>query len=166
MTGGEWREYDAPWELVGESPPEAAVRAGFQRQFMRAREQPRHRLIIASVNGQPLGWVNRYSDARFTDCWYLGICIGEDDFLGRGLGTEAFWLWIDYLFAGSEIHRLGFMTYSFNVRMIRVAEKLGISNEGSDREIINWHGRWIDRVRFGILRREWEELRSTRRDGP
>ncbi len=51
-------------------------------------------------------------------------------------------------------------TYSFNPRMIRVAEKLGFMHEGTEREVINWQGEWLDRLCFGILRKEWEERRK------
>jgi RimJ/RimL family protein N-acetyltransferase len=161
MTGGEWREYDAPWELVEPAPPVPVLWSNFQRRWLRAREHPRQRLIIATEDDIAVGWVTRYGETRFEDCWNVGICIGEDAWLGRGLGTEALRLWIDYLFANSKIHRLGLLTYSFNIRMIRVAEKVGVRPEGTDREIINWKGEWIDRVRFGILRWEWEKQART-----
>jgi RimJ/RimL family protein N-acetyltransferase len=87
--------------------------------------------------------------------WYVGIDICEDDDLGRGFGTEAFGLWIDYLFLHSEVHRLGLDTWSFNPRMKRVAEKLGLVYEGAERELREWQGQRLDLVHYGLLRREW-----------
>jgi RimJ/RimL family protein N-acetyltransferase len=41
--------------------------------------------------------------------------------------------------------------------MMRVAEKLGFVNEGAQRELIEWQGKWLDLVHYGMLRGEWEE---------
>ncbi len=159
QAAGEWREFDAPWE---EGPP---ARTAEQREHLRGRFQrlcaeplpdPRMTAIIALPDGRPVGWVNRHDLERFPDTCKLGIDICEDECLNRGLGTEALALWIGYLFATPALRRVGLDTWSFNPRMIRVAQKLGFSREGADREMVCWRGEWLDRIHFGLLRREWE----------
>ncbi len=88
----------------------------------------------------PLGWVNRYGEQENPRVRYVGIDICEDAYLNRGLGTEALRLWIDHLFATSDVHKLGLETWSFNPRMIRVAEKVGFVYEGRQREVRQWQG--------------------------
>jgi RimJ/RimL family protein N-acetyltransferase len=156
MKQGEWQQYDAPWEAERLPRDEQEVRKMFSERFMHNLSSPRSRAIIATREHKPLGWVNRYVEKRFPDAWSIGLDICEDGYLNRGIGTEALRLWIDYLFANSNIHRIGFATYSFNPRMIRVAEKLRFRHEGSDREIIRWQGEWVDRLHFGMLRNEWQ----------
>ena len=117
---------------------------------------PRKRAMIATLEGEPLGWVNRYGDKSFPEAYRVGISIGEDAYLNQGIGTEALGLWVDYLFSNSDVHRIGLDTWSFNARMMRVAEKLGFVREGAERELIQWQGEWLDLVHFGMLRREWE----------
>jgi RimJ/RimL family protein N-acetyltransferase len=136
---------------------EDKVRNLFAKRFMNGLTTPRTCAIIAVIENKPLGWVNRYVEKRFPDSWLVGIDICEDEYLNRGIGTEALRLWVDYLFANSDIHRIGFATYSFNPRMRRVAQKLGFTYEGTDREIIRWQNKWVDRLHFGILRQEWEQ---------
>jgi RimJ/RimL family protein N-acetyltransferase len=160
IRSGEWREFDAPWERLAANTNQYLLRANFEQRFLLDRKTPRGKLIIATPGSYPIGWVNRYVEPRFSDFWLVGICICEDQYLGHGLGSEALKLWIDYLFENSEIHRLGLATYSFNPRMIRVAERLGFKHEGTDRQIINWRGQWHDRLHYGMLRSEWEELRG------
>jgi RimJ/RimL family protein N-acetyltransferase len=155
MNQGEWQQYDAPWEIEYLFRDEHEVRKMFSERYMRNLSSPRSRAIIATQEHKPLGSVNRYVEERFPDAWFIGINICEDDYLNKGIGTEALKLWVDYLFAKSNIHRIGLATYSFNPRMIRVAEKLGFTHEGTDREIIRWHGEWVDRLHFGVLRNEW-----------
>jgi RimJ/RimL family protein N-acetyltransferase len=158
-SSGEWRSFDAPWEEGGPSvttPEDAeAFRERFRAWCQKEPDLPRRRAIIVATEGKPLGWVNRYAKNDYPDVWYLGIDICEDDYLGRGLGTEALGLWLDYLFWHSEVYRIGLETWSFNPRMMRVAEKLGLVYEGAERELREWQGERLDLVHYGLLRREW-----------
>ena len=159
QTGGIWRQFDAPWEALGFTPtPErvARLRSTFVELLEAELPAPRQEAIIATTEGRPVGWIRRYGEQRFPDSWSLGIGIGEDDCIGKGHGTEALGLWIDHLFGNSSIHRLALTTYSFNGRMMHVAEKVGMVNEGTEREVVLWEGLWRDRVRYSLLRQEWE----------
>ena len=156
--GGEWQQYDAPWELEKLAKTEGRrekLRESFLHSCAEEPALPRKHAVIASKENQPLGWINRYVESRFPDAWLIGIEICEDEYLNRGLGTAALRLWIDHLFVHSTIHRLGLRTYSFNPRMIRAAEKAGFCHEGTEREMIHWQGQWLDRIYMGMLREEW-----------
>jgi len=159
-THGEWRLYDAPWEdehVPTTAEEEEAFRVRFLEKCRQELSVPRKRATIATLEGEPLGWVSRYGDKDFP-AYRVGIDICEDAYLNQGIGTEALGLWVDYLFANSDVHRIGLDTWSFNERMMRVVEKLGFVREGIERELIRWQGEWLDRVHFGMLRREWEDL--------
>lgn len=155
MKTGEWLEYDTPWEKDFRSIRAAKER--FVEEFLHDMSVPRRRAIICpkEQKDKPIGWVSRYGDKRFPDAWLIGIDICEDECLNMGYGTEALGLWVDYLFLNSEIHRLGFDTYSFNGRMMHIGEKLGFIHEGTEREVIYWQNAWVDRLQFGLLRKEW-----------
>jgi RimJ/RimL family protein N-acetyltransferase len=162
-THGEWRFLDAPWDgfytsLTAEQ--EANFRVKFLESYTGGLPSPRKTVIIATNDNQPLGWVIRSGQDRTPDTWTVGIAICEDDALNKGLGTEALNLWVDYLFANSTQHRIGLDTWSFNPRMIHVAEKLGFVLESRQREVIQWDGKWLDLIHFGMLRSEWEEKRT------
>ena len=147
-----------PWDGVYVTltkEEEEEIRQAFLERFPQSPPSPRARAIIATVEGEPLGWVTRYVNERFPDAWFVGIDICEDAYLNRGFGTEALGLWIDYLFSSSDVHRIGLDTWSFNARMTRVAEKLGLVYEGAQRSLIKWHGERLDLLHFGILRGEW-----------
>jgi RimJ/RimL family protein N-acetyltransferase len=156
---GEWRQFDAPWQesrFSTMTPEEIeAFRERLRDGSQQELDSPRKMAVIVSLEGKPLGWVNRYAKKDYPDVWYVGIDICEDDYLGRGFGTEALGLWIDYLFSHSEVYRIGLETWSFNPRMMRVAEKLGLVYEGAERELREWQGERLDFVHYGLLRREW-----------
>jgi RimJ/RimL family protein N-acetyltransferase len=158
---GEWREYDAPWEAVAApvtEDEEARLRKAFLDACKEEKLTPRKRATIATRDGEPLGWVNRYGKDRCPQAWNVGIDICEDRCLNKGIGTEALGLWIRYLFTHSDVHRIGVDTWSLNPRMKRVAEKLGFTFEGAQREMLEWQGEWLDLHHYGMLRSEWEEM--------
>jgi RimJ/RimL family protein N-acetyltransferase len=159
QTHGEWLRYDAPWEdgpALETAEEEEAFRARFLETCQQELPVPRKRAMVAMREGKPLGWVNRYGDKSFPEAYLVGIDICEDAHLNQGIGTQALGLWIGYLFSNSDVHRIGLDTWSFNGRMMRVAEKLGPVNEGAQRELIEWQGEWLDLVHYGMLRGEWE----------
>jgi RimJ/RimL family protein N-acetyltransferase len=160
LSHGEWRLIDAPWhgyktETTAEQ--EKRDREWFTQQLNGGEESwIGKRAVIATLGGIPLGWVNRYSENNNPYVCYVGIDICEDAYLNRGLGTEALRLWVDYLFAGSDRHKLGLDTWSFNPRMIHVAEKVGFVLEGRECAVRQWQGEWLDLLHFGILREGWQ----------
>lgn len=165
-TRGEWLGYDAPWEggakTFDADERVQAFKQGFLKRYVKDLASPRAKAIVATPAGAAVGWVNRYAEKRFPQAVSVGIDICDDAYLNQGIGTDALRLWVGYLFANTDVHRVGLGTYSFNPRMIRVAEKVGFRREGADREIVQWRGQWLDRVRFGLLRREWDRRVLTR----
>lgn len=160
LNHGEWRRYDAPWERPASMTADeiSTKRKKFLETCMQELPMPRNRATIATLENKPLGWVNRYADQRRPEAWFVGIDMCEDDYLNRGYGAEALGLWIQHLFTNSEIHRIGLDTWSFNPRMMHVAEKVGFVYEGAQRELIAWQGQRLDLVHYGMLRREWEKI--------
>jgi len=159
MHKGEWKDFDAPWEEF-DNLSKKELRKRFEQLFLKEKVKPRKRAIMTLPEDKPIGWVNRYHDNEHDSLFLIGIDICEDDHLDAGLGTEALELWINYLFENSDVHKVGLHTYSFNHRMNKVAKRLGFKKEGVDREVIRWKGEWINRIRYGMLRHEWNEMRG------
>jgi RimJ/RimL family protein N-acetyltransferase len=162
---GEWRFFDAPWygyRTTTTAAQEQRDREWFAEQLSSSDSESylNRRAVITTPDGIPIGDVSRYSLDRNPFVWYVGIGICEDDYLNRGLGTEALRLWVDALFTISDVHKLCLETWSFNPRMIRAAEKVGFVLEGRLREMRLWEGEWVDFTLFGLLRREWEVRRA------
>jgi RimJ/RimL family protein N-acetyltransferase len=148
-----WK-YDGPW--FNEDPAELPKRA--RKRLERKSKKPPSQLEI-ETGGEHVGWVVVYyfdTDPHMTE---VGIDIVEDRLWGRGLGTEALALWIDHLFRTRGLMRAGLCTWSGNRGMVRVAEKLGMKQEACTRNGCEVGGRFYDRLRYGILREEWESAR-------
>jgi len=116
--------------------------------------------LIITVNGQFIGVVGAYWVDQNTNWLETGIVTYNTDYWNGGYGSEAYRLWIDYLFNNSPLHRLGMSTWSGNERMIRVAEKLGMQCEARIRDARIVDGKYYDAIKMGILRSEWEKQKN------
>ncbi|KMJ57431.1 acetyltransferase [Bacillus sp. LL01] len=83
------------------------------------------------------------------------IDIGEKKHWGKGYGSEALKLLLDYAFLELNLHRVSLRVFSFNEKAIHLYTKLGFEKEGISREGLYRNGRWHDIVHMGILKREY-----------
>jgi RimJ/RimL family protein N-acetyltransferase len=118
---------------------------------------PRMRLAIADMESdQLIGRVASYWESQETNWLCIGITLYDPKFWGKGIGFEALELWIDYLFdARPELVRLDLRTWSGNLGMIALAEKLGFSREACFRKARIVGGKHYDGLGYGILKEEW-----------
>ncbi len=91
----------------------------------------------------------------------FGIAIGEKDYWSRGYGTEATRLIIHYGFEQLNLHRITSSAISFNERSLRLHLRVGFKEEGRQREANFKNGEYHDLVMFGLLRKEWQEMKNT-----
>jgi RimJ/RimL family protein N-acetyltransferase len=76
---------------------------------------------------------------------------------GRGYGTEAAQLMVDYLFLSRGIIRIQAAANVRNKASQRVLEKAGFRIEGTSRKSAFVRGVWTDSHLYSILREEWKE---------
>ncbi|WP_375500781.1 GNAT family N-acetyltransferase [uncultured Jatrophihabitans sp.] len=92
-------------------------------------------------------------------CATIGIALGRDH-LGRGYGTDAMRVIVDYAFREMGLHRLQLVVAPYNRRAVRAYEKAGFVEEGRHREAV-WHdGAWYDEVLMSLLHHEWADRRA------
>jgi RimJ/RimL family protein N-acetyltransferase len=89
---------------------------------------------------------------------FLAIGIGDPHFWGKGYGTDAMKLLMQYAFQELGLYRVGLNVISANERAMRLYERLGFIREGAQRECVYRDGKRLDLVYYGILRHEWEGL--------
>lgn len=94
--------------------------------------------------------------------WFIGnlleiSCILAPNERGKGYGTEATRLMVDYLFLSKDIARIQAHTDAGNIASQKVLQKVGFKREGIIRKSVFARGEWRDRALFSILREEWKE---------
>lgn len=86
----------------------------------------------------------------------FGTMIGEKSAWGKGYGTEATRLVVRYAFEELHLNRVQLHVYAYNLRGIRVYEKVGFRREGVLRQAHVYDNRFWDTVVMAMLREEWE----------
>ncbi|KGX85595.1 GNAT family N-acetyltransferase [Pontibacillus litoralis] len=112
--------------------------------------------LVIIVGDELIGSVSSYWIDKHTNWLETGIVIYDKKYWNGGYGTEAYKLWIDFLFESTKLHRLGMSTWSGNLRMIKVAKKIGMIEEARVRQARMVNDEYFDAIKMGILRREWE----------
>lgn len=96
----------------------------------------------------------------------IGYGIGEASNRGRGYGTEAVQLALEFAFSELNMHRVTATVFSYNPPSARLLEKLGFVHEGIMRERVQRDGRRHDLVFYGLLRPEWERQTAAQSPDP
>ncbi len=89
---------------------------------------------------------------------WTAIGIGERDLWGKGFGTEAMRLLLQYAFATLNLNRVSLTVFGYNDRAYRSYLKCGFSEEGRARQCLNRFDQRWDMVYMGILREEWQAI--------
>ena len=76
---------------------------------------------------------------------------------GKGNGTEAVEIMVDYLFLSKDITRVQACTDTRNHASQKVLEKAGFKKEGTMRKYLFLRGELRDAYSYSILREEWKE---------
>ncbi len=129
--------------LLGEERLMLAVRAGSGADSG----------VGPGVDGEFVGFVAaRRAGARVVSRhWNIGVQLLPRA-RGRGVGTRAQQLLVEYLFAHSPVMRLEADTETGNLAEQRALEKCGFLREGVQRAAVFRAGEWRDVVRYGLLR--------------
>ena len=94
-------------------------------------------------------------------CEY-GIFIGEESYLGKGIGSKAAQLVLDYAFEELYLNRVFLRVFAKNIRAIKSYENAGFKYEGTFRDDVIIAGVPYDMVFMAILRDDWEKENNFR----
>ncbi|WP_442952311.1 MULTISPECIES: GNAT family N-acetyltransferase [unclassified Paenibacillus] len=156
----EWKQWDAPYFALEHESYE-----DFERSMLRRLEATKHNsdpdsIRIVELNGRIVGTISYYWEHRPSMWLEMGIVLYRSAQWGRGIGTRVLQMWSSHLFEQLPLVRVGLTTWSGNERMMRSASKAGLQVEGRMRKCRIVDGQHYDSIRMGMLREEWEQIRS------
>lgn len=113
-------------------------------------------IITDTETGTDVGSVYfRDIDRQNKKCEY-GIFIGEESCRGKGIGSAAAKLALDYAFSEMDMNRVFLRVFAKNPRAIKSYENAGFKYEGKFRQDVIIDGVGYDMVFMAILKDEWE----------
>lgn len=88
---------------------------------------------------------------------HIRIAIDQPAHQGKGYGSEAMLLMLDYGFGIANLHRIELEVFAFNERAIRTYEKLGFQREGVKRDVLYYNHEYHDAILMSMLEDEFRQ---------
>ena len=104
--------------------------------------------MIGTVSLEKIDMINRIGT--------LGIFIGEEEYRGKGYGTEAVKLILEYGFKYLNLYNINLDLMEFNTRALKCYEKCGFKEYGRRRKCRFVNGKYYDCISMDILADEFE----------
>lgn len=111
--------------------------------------------IYDRATATPIGGLGLRDIDWVTNCATLGISLHRKDYWGKGYGTEAMTLLLDYGFTVLGLHNIMLDTYAYNERSLASYRKVGFKEIGRRREAQRLGDKRYDVVFMDILRAEF-----------
>lgn len=155
----EWDYYDEPW-----TPPREPISWEEWEQRQREREETLYASPergsswqIDTAEGRHIGSISCYHVDKDAGVPMIGIGLPEEDTWGRGYGTEAVRLLLDYLFREVGLDEVRTGTWTGNARMVRVAQKCGFVeiDRHTHEACVTVRGEPLVMVEYALTRAGW-----------
>lgn len=169
------KEEDIKIAVEHNSDPEIACNADFSAPLPQSAENLKEwleemrkksnrykgfNLAIETKDGKFIGTCGAFHMDRKNRVAQVGIGIGNKDYLGKGYGTEAMKLLVEFLFDEYNVNKVKLGVFAFNERAIKSYEKCGFKNEAVLREILYRFGKYHDMINMAILREDYYKDRG------
>lgn len=116
--------------------------------------------IFLIKNDQYIGNVELRVLSNITQRGSLGITIFNPEYWGKGFGTEASNLILDFGFSVLNLHTIELEVFSFNERALACYTKVGFVETGRKREAHFSAGKYHDIILMDISQREFASTRK------
>jgi [ribosomal protein S5]-alanine N-acetyltransferase len=90
----------------------------------------------------------------------IGLVIGEKEYWGKDVGTEAVALFLDYGFNELSFFKITGSMFHVNVGSWRVAEKVGMTREIVLKKQAYVRGEYVDEYQYSMFKDEWQQKRK------
>ncbi|TFG02819.1 MAG: N-acetyltransferase [Promethearchaeota archaeon] len=102
---------------------------------------------IGSVGLSRINWFNRWANAF--------ALIGEKEYWGKDIATEAVKLILKYAFEELNLHKISGGAAINNIGSWTVAEKVGFTFEATHKDEFYVDGKYIDTKRYYFFKEDW-----------
>jgi len=151
---------DSEFRRLADSDPtdvssEKKIKEWLEKRNEEGFKPERYPFAIRALDGDKLiGFTGLWVDLIHSEGW-VGIGIGEREFWGKGYGTDAMRLILQYAFAELNLKRVSLALHSYNERALKSYEQAGFTLEGRTRGDQRREGKRTDTLWMGILHDEW-----------
>ena len=107
--------------------------------------------VFDSQTGSHIGNVTFSSIDRKNEVGVIGIAIGDKAFRGKGYGTEALALAVEYAFKVLVLHRIDAWVSVNNISSQKLFTRVGFEQEGLLKDRVKFEGGFVDAYIYGLI---------------
>lgn len=112
--------------------------------------------IYDNLSNRLIGHISLYAIKRLPySSGFVGYSM-DQNFIGRGIATEAVNLVLQFAFQTINLHRVEAYVAPKNTASVRVLEKSGFKQEGLLKELLFINGEWVDHYMYAILQSDFK----------
>ncbi len=115
-------------------------------------------MICLNDNDRPIGTMGIHKINHKDGTATTGTFIGEKNCWGKGYGTEAKMVLLNYAFNTLNLRKICSSVYAFNKRSLRYSEKCGYIIEGTLKKHHFVNGRYVDEVLMAVFKSDFMPL--------
>lgn len=128
------------------------------KHYIESVSRDEHNLVLAIVandTGKHIGNISLQKIDTVSRSAEYAILVGDRDYWGKGIATEASKLLLTHGFNTLNLHRIYCGTSTSNIAMQKLADRLGFKEEGRRREAHYKNGSYDDIIEYGLLADEF-----------
>lgn len=157
-----WVNDPANWSTLGKAFPTNERR---EREFLEKLYETNDQCLLGVVVREAdrlIGSVSLRDMHPVNRCGTFGLLVGDLEQQGKGYGSEATRLMVRMGFEEFNLNRIQLSVMAHHERAVRLYERAGFVLEGRSREAYFRQGRYVDALRYAILRSDWEKQAAVR----
>lgn len=112
-------------------------------------------ILIIQIGNKPIGVIGIHKIDWISKIGTTGAVIGEKSFWGKGYGTDAKMILLNYAFNTLGLRKVMSQVKAFNRRSLAYSIHCGCKIEGRLRKQHFVNGRYYDEIILGLFRGEW-----------
>ncbi|MFA7253490.1 MAG: GNAT family protein [Patescibacteria group bacterium] len=105
-------------------------------------------IFTIEVDGKPVGQVGLLDINPLDKNGCLYIIIGEKNYWGKGIGSQAMEFILNYGFDTLGLHKIWLEVYASNSAAIKLYKKFGFNNEGIYKDQVLYPDGFVDEIRM------------------
>ncbi|HEY0964738.1 MAG TPA: GNAT family protein [Candidatus Paceibacterota bacterium] len=126
-----------------------------------ATGKPGNIVLMMVVDGKPIGTMGIHHINYRHGIATTGALIGEPEYWGKGYGSEAKTLVLEYCFNTLNLRKICSEVIAFNERSVKYSLKCGYEVEGRKKLHHFAKGQYWDVIQLAVFRENWQPLWET-----
>ena len=112
-------------------------------------------LLIVTNTGEPIGVMGIHGMNWIDGTATTGAFIGEKEYWGKGFGTDAKMILLNYAFNILNLRKICSRVYAFNVRSIAYSKHCGYVDDGVQKKHVFRNGEYHDVIQLALFKENW-----------